>query len=91
MIPLFLERVVYVLYLEINDKGKLDADITVNTKRGIYRGTFYRVCEVRNDEMAMDMYPNNISGLVGFIGRGMDQIVKLMFINGFPKIVSVTL
>lgn len=51
MIPLFLEGIVHVLYLEMNDKGKLGADITVNTKRGIYRGTFYRICEARNEEM----------------------------------------
>ena len=37
------------------------------------------------------MYANNIKRLAGYIGRGLDQTVKLAFVMSFSDSVSMTL
>lgn len=47
-----------------------------------------KLIQIRWTAESVDVYAINIrrlAGLAGFVGRRLDQIAKLTFVNGFPE------
>lgn len=97
-IPLYLEGDALALYLEMSDADQLDAGkIEARLKEAFTEGAFAaygRLGRVKWVGEKVDVYANEIrrlAGLSGFVGEGLDKIIKLAFVNGFPDQISMGL
>ena len=97
-IPLYLEGSALALYLELPDAKKKSEEelkkelITAYTDGQVV--SFCRLREIRWGGEPVDVFVNEIRRLAkgcGFEDKGLEQVVKLAFVGGFPDHVSVEL
>lgn len=97
-IPLFLEGDALALYLELSSTEQKDAkkiQTALTTAFADSPVTAYgNLAKYRWTGEQVDVFANEIrrlAGLAGFKDDGLEQIVKLAFIDGFPDDISVSL
>lgn len=97
-LPLYLEGDALALYLEMGDQDQADAaKIGARLKEAFSMGPFVAHSRLAGTKWVgeqVDVYANEIrrlAGLAGFSGDGLEQIVKLTFVNGFPDSISIAL
>ena len=97
-IPLFLEGDALAIYLELSSSEQPSADqIEARLKEAFTDGPFETYGKLVHMKWAgepVDVYANEVrklAGLAGFSGEGLDRIVKLTFVNGFPDNISMEL
>ena len=97
-IPLFLEGDALAIYLELSSSEQASADtIEARLKEAFTDGPFEAYGKLVRMKWAgepVDVYANEIkrlAGLAGFFGEGLDRIIKLTFVNGFPDNISIEL
>ena len=97
-VPLYLEGDALALYLEMSDTDQTDIKkIESRLLQAFTEGPFSaydRLGKLRWTGEQVDVYANEIrrlAGLAGFCGEGLERIIKLSFVNGFPDTVSVAL
>ena len=97
-IPLYLEGDALALYLEMSDDDQGDSKkIVAMLKEAFTDGAFVayaKLVRVKWTGQPVDVYANNIrrlAGLAGFKGEGLESIIRLTFVNGFPDKVSIAL
>ena len=98
LIPLYLEKDALSLYLEMSESAQASADqIEARLKEAFTDGAFTAFGKLTQSKWTgeqVDVYANEIrrlAGLAGFEGVGLEKIVKLTFVNGFPDGISVAL
>lgn len=98
LIPLYLEKDALALYLEMGESAQEDAGaIEARLKEAFTDGAFSaygKLVQLKWTGEQVDVYANEIrrvAGLAGFTGDGLEKIVKLTFVNGFPDGISVAL
>ena len=97
-IPLYLEGSALALYLELAEEKRADAALL---KKELLRAfsdgevkSFSRLKLVRWAGESIDVFATDIRKLArcsGFEGDGLEQMVKLAFVTGFPDGISVAL
>lgn len=97
-LPLYLEGDALALYLEMSDADQADVGkIEARLKQAFTEGAFAsysRLGSLKWVGEQVDVYANEIrrlAGLAGFTGEGLERIIKLTFVNGFPDQISVAL
>ena len=97
-LPLYLEGDALALYLEMSDSDQADVTkIEARLKQAFTEGAFSsysRLGSLKWVGEQVDVYANEIrrlAGLSGFKGEGLERIIKLTFVNGFPDHISVAL
>lgn len=97
-IPLYLEGDALKIYLELSESEQASAArIEARLKEAFTDSPFVAYGKVVRLKWAgepVDVYANEIkrlAGLAGFSGEGLDRLVKLTFVNGFPDSVSIEL
>ena len=97
-VPLFLEGDALAIYLELGESEQAIADrIEARLKEAFTDGPFIAFGKMARMKWAgepVDVYANEIrrlAGLSGFSGKGLDRVVKLPFVNGFPDNISMEL
>ena len=97
-VPLFLEGDALALYLQLSDEEQLK--IGSIEKRSLEAFTdspfvaYGKLMKKRWEGEQVDVFENEIrrlGGLAGFEGTGLDRVVKLTFVNGFPDTISCEL
>lgn len=98
LIPLYLEGNALAIYLEMKEKDQADADkIEATLKEAFTDGPFIahsKLSRLRWTGEQVDVYANEIrrlAGLAGFTNDGLERMVKLTFVNGFPDSIGVEL
>lgn len=98
LIPLYLEGDALALYLEMDESEQSSAEsIEAKLKEAFTDGiftAFAKLVQLRWTGQQVDVYANELrrlAMLAGFVDEGLEQIVRLSFINGFPDSISVAL
>lgn len=98
LLPLYLEGDALALYLELDEDSQADADaITAKLKEAFSDGpfsAFAKLVNIRWTGQQVDVFANEIrrlAGLAGFVDSGLDRILRLTFVNGFPGNISANL
>ena len=96
--PLFLEGDALAIYLELSPSEPASADIIeTRLKEAFTEGPFEaygKLVHMKWTGEPVDVYANEVrrlAGLAGFSGDGLERIVKLTFVNGFPDNISTEL
>lgn len=97
-LPLYLEGDALALYLELSDAEQIDIDaIEKKLKEAFTDSAFIAFAKLSQKRWAgeqVDVYANELKrlgGLAGFTGVGLNRLVVLSFINGFPANISCEL
>ena len=97
-LPLYLEGDALSIYLEMEESEQEDATkIEARLKAAFTDGPFVaygKLVRMKWGGEQVDVFANEIrrlAGLAGFVGDGLEQVVKLTFVNGFPDNVRVEL
>lgn len=97
-IPLYLEGDALALYLEMSDDDQSDSDkIVARLREAFTDGAFVayaKLVKVKWTGQPVDVYANDIrrlAGLAGFAGVGLENVVRMTFVNGLPDTVSIAL
>ena len=98
LMPLCIERDALVLYLEKNERDWMDHKVIGSMLiKAFTNGPFVaygKLIKAKKMGKFIDAYANHIRllvGLVGFMGRSVEKIVKLAFVHGFPDQILITL
>ena len=98
LIPLYLEGDALALYLEMSDADQSDSEkIVARLREAFSDGAFVayaKLVKVRWTGQPVDVYANDIrrlAGLAGFTGVGLENVVRMTFVNGFPDTISIGL
>ena len=97
-IPLYLDGDALALYLELSEVERLDGDaikekLTVAFSDDPFTA-YGKLIQSKWTGEPVDVFANEIrrlAGLAKFSGEGLENIVKLTFINGFPDNIGVAL
>ena len=96
--PLYLEGSALAVYLEMSEKHQQDAQQIENRLKEVYTdGPFLAYAKLAGTKWtgeAVDVYANEIRrlvGLAGFKSDGLERMVKLVFVHGFPESIGVEL
>ncbi|KAK4318086.1 hypothetical protein Pmani_010884 [Petrolisthes manimaculis] len=97
-IPLYLEDAALALYLEQSDEEQESAEkikekLTVAFTDDAF-SAFAKLVQLKWTGESVDVYSNEIrrlAGLAKFDKTGLENVVKLAFVNGFPDAISVAL
>ena len=97
-VPLFLEEGALAMYLEMKDKEKGDIEFIKLRLREAFSDNQFRAYsklrELKWAGEAVDVFANELrrlAKLCGLRGEGLEQVVKLGFVMGFPDSISVEL
>ena len=97
-LPLYLEGDALALYLELSDAEQLNIDaIEKKLKEAFTDSAFVAFAKMSQKRWAgeqVDVYANELKrlgGLAGFTGAGLNRLVMLSFVNGFPANISCEL
>ena len=97
-IPLFLEGDALALYLEMSEDDQTNAEsIIARLKEAFTEGAFVafaKLSKIKWTGQPVDVFANEIrrlAGLAGLRGEGLESVVRLTFVNGFPDRISVAL
>ena len=97
-IPLYLEGDALALYLELNEDDQADAKKTEEKLKAAFSddafSAFAKLVQMKWTGEPVDVYANEIrrlAGLAKFVGAGLENVVKLTFVNGFPDSINVAL
>ena len=97
-LPLFLEGDALAMYLELSEDNRKNIDdIEAKLMEAFSDGQFVahaKLIRMRWTGEAVDVYANEIRRLASlskFTGAGLEQVVKLTFVNGFPDNISASL
>ena len=97
-IPLFLEGDALALYLQLSDDEQSNAEIIIaRLKEAFTDGAFIayaKLVRMKWTGQPVDVYANEIrrlAGLAGIKGEGLESVVRLTFVNGFPDTISASL
>lgn len=98
LIPLFLEGNALALYLQLSDEEQKDIDIIQSKLETAFADdpftAFSKLAVKKWTGEPVDVFATEIrrlAGLAKFTGTGLENLVKLTFINGFPDQVGVAL
>ena len=97
-LPLYLEGSALAVYLEMSSKEQEDAGKIEERLIEVFTdGQFVAYSKLVSSKWsgeAVDVFANELrrlAGLAGFKGEGLEAIVKLQFVTGFPDSMSVEL
>ena len=97
-IPLYLEGDALALYLELDEKEQADATKIQEKLKVAFSddpfAAFAKLVTMRWRGESVDVFANEIrrlAGLAKFEGEGLENVVKLTFVNGFPDTISIAL
>ena len=97
-LPLFLEGDALALYLQLSEEQQSDVTVIERKLTEAFTDSafkaFSKLTRKQWEGEPVDVYVNELKrlgGLAGFTGVGLDRIVRLTFINGFPDRVSCEL
>lgn len=97
-IPLYLEGDALALYLELSEEDQLSAEKIKEKLKTAFTddafSAFGKLVQMKWTGEPVDVYANEIrrlAGLAKFDKAGMENVVKLTFVNGFPDSISVSL
>ena len=97
-IPLYLEGGALALYLELPEAKKADAEaLKKELIKAFTDGEVVSFCKLKGTRWGgepVDVYANEIRRLAkgcGFKNDGLEQVVKLAFVAGFPDNISIEL
>lgn len=97
-IPLYLEGDALALYLELSDEDQESAEKIQEKLKVAFSDdaftAFGKLVQMKWTGEAVDLYANEIrrlAGLAKFDKVGLENVVKLTFVNGFPDSISVAL
>ena len=96
--PLYLEGGALAVYLEMSETSQKSADEIEKRLKEVYTdGPFVaygKIIGMRWSGESVDVYANELrrlAGLAGFEGVGLEHVVRLAFITGFPDDIGVEL
>ena len=97
-LPLYLEGGALAVYLEMSEANQKSADEIEKRLKEVYTdGPFVaygKIIGMRWSGESVDVFANELrrlAGLAGFQGVGLEHVVRLAFINGFPADIGVEL
>lgn len=97
-IPLYLEGDALALYLELSEKDQESAEKIQEKLKVAFTddafSAFGKLVQMKWTGEPVDVYANDIrrlAGLAMFDKVGLENVVKLTFVNGFPDNISVAL
>ena len=97
-IPLYLEGNALALYLELSDEDQADAETIQKKLKTAFAddafAAFGKLVNMKWTGEPVDVFANEVrrlAGLAKFSKEGLENVVKLTFINGFPDHISVSL
>ena len=97
-VPLYLEGGALAVYMEMDDRNKGElAHIKSNLIRAFSDNQFVGFAKLRGAKWngePVDVFANELrrlSKICGFTGEGLEQIVKLAFVGGFPDAIALEL
>ena len=97
-LPLYLEGEALALYLEMDESDQLDVDEIEKRLKAAFSDDMFtayaKLVKYRWSGENVDVYANEIrrlAGLAGFEKDGLENIVRLTFINGFPDSISASM
>lgn len=97
-IPLYLEGDALALYLELSDEEQADASKIQEKLKSAFAddafAAYSKLVRLKWTGEPVDVFANEIrrlASLAKFSGEGLENVMKLSFVNGFPDHVSVAL
>ena len=97
-IPLYLEDGALAVYLEMSVAEQSDAEKIEQRLVEVFTDgpfvAYNKLISCRWSGESVDIYANELrrlAGLAGFQGAGLDSVVKLQFVTGFPDSISMEL
>ena len=97
-LPLYLEGEVLALYLEMDSTDQVDIEEIEKCLKVAFSDDMFtayaKLVTFRWSGEKVDVYANEIRRLVGLAGfeeDGLENVVRLTFINGLPDLISVSM
>ena len=96
--PLYLEGSAMAVYLEMPEADQADAAKIENRLKEVYTDgpftAYGKLIGMRWNGESVDVFANELrrlAGLAGFVKEGLEHVVRLAFVNGFPDDIGVEL